>query len=204
MVIALEQINFNSVGDLALKMCKESGSGECISVNAVCHFNIASRLMEELIKLGCKVYWIDIHDINCMGYSYEFVVNVMDGLITVEPAYQCNLDKDREDGYLFLGGDIVYVHEECNSKLLKFIDADEIYEFRVDNINGDLDNDDLMTCYCSESETLCKDKNGIPTGFTKTWSTTDESGISSTSTYSFYSDDLETLKAIAKEFDVNI
>lgn len=200
----MKRFVFDDISELAGKMIEHcDDNDECFSVNAVCHFELAAELTEELIKQGCKIYWIDIHDINCFGYSYEFIVNLIDNHILVEPAYKYNMDKDREDGYVMLGGDVVYIHEDCNSKLLKFIDTHDVYEFGIESTYEDC-NDNTITCHRSEYETIFKDKHGIPSGFTKTWSTTDESGISSTSTYSFFSDDLEGLKTVAKEFCVTM
>lgn len=176
---------------------------ECFSVNAVCHFELAAELTEELIKQGCKISCLDIHDYKYMGYIYEFVVSLLKDEIIVEPAYKYSKDGYRSDGYVGLGGNVVYVHEDCNSKLLKFIDTHEVYEFGIENANGNSDND-IVTCHRSKYETVCKNKNGVPTGFTKTWSASNESGISSTSTYSFYSNNLEELKAVAKAFDIKI
>lgn len=51
------------------------------------------------------------------------------------------------------------------------------------------------------SVTVSKAKNGTPNGFIKSWDNNDGSTFSST-TYSFYSDDLELLGDVAEEFGV--
>lgn len=200
----MKRFVFDDISELAGKMIEHcDDNDECFSVNAVCHFELAAELTEELIKQGCKISCLDIHDYKYMGYIYEFVVSLLKDEIIVDPAYKYSKDGYRSDGYVGLGGNVVYVHEDCNSKLLKFIDTHEVYEFGIESTYEDC-NDNTITCHRSEYETIFKDKHGIPSGFTKTWSTTDESGISSTSTYSFFSDDLEGLKTVAKEFCVNI
>lgn len=200
----LKRVAFEDISELARRMIQDcSDIDDCSTVNTVCHFEFAAELTEELIKQGCKISWLDIHDYEYMGYEYEFIVSLLDNKILVEPAYKYKKDGYREDGYIEVGGDIVYIHEDCNSRLLRFIDTRELYEFGIENFDSNCD-DDSVCYHRSEYETICKDKHGVPTGFTKTWSTTDESGISSTSTYSFYSDNLGTLKAIAKEFGVNM
>ena len=200
----MKRVIFDNISELARRMIEECGdSDDCISVNTVCHFELAAALTEELIKQGCQISWLDIHDYKYLGYEYEFVVSLLEDKILVEPAYKYFKDGYKSDGYVTIGGNAVYIHEDCNSKILQHLDSHVVYEFAVEG-SDDNCKDDAATCHRSEYETIFKDKHGTPSGFTKTWSTTDESGISSTSTYSFFSDDLETLKAIAKEFCVNM
>lgn len=200
----MKRVIFDNISELARRMIEECGdSDDCISVNTVCHFELAAALTEELIKQGCQISWLDIHDYKYLGYEYEFVVSLLEDKILVEPAYKYFKDGYKSDGYVTIGGNAVYIHEDCNSKILQHLDSHVVYEFAVEG-SDDNCKDDAATCHRSEYETIFKDKHGTPSGFAKTWSTTDESGISSTSTYSFYSDNLGTLKAIAKEFGVNM
>ena len=77
--------------------------------------------------------------------NMKFIVSLLDNKILVEPAYKYKKDGYREDGYIEVGGDIVYIHEDCNSRLLRFIDTRELYEFGIENFDSNCDDDSV--CY---------------------------------------------------------
>ncbi len=67
------------------------------------------------------------------------------------------------------------------------------------NRNGRESNKENLNTYESKSAaiTVAKTKNNVPKGFTKSWFT-DEDGIFSHSTYSFYRNDFELLRDVLK------
>lgn len=73
------------------------------------------------------------------------------------------------------------------------------------NRNSRESNKENLNTYESNSTTVTvsKAKNGTPNGFIKSWDNNDGSTFSST-TYSFYSDDLELLEDVAEEFGVKL
>lgn len=73
------------------------------------------------------------------------------------------------------------------------------------NRNGRESYKENLNTYESKSTTVTvsKTKNDVPKGFTKSWFT-DENGVFSHSTYSFYSGDFELLRGVAKEFGVKL
>ena len=228
----MRRLFFEDVHELSNKMIHDVLRGsECVS--AVCHYELATALLSELIQSDIPIGQIDISDYEWSGYDREYMVTIMDGNVYCNQAYGRKVDGYSKDEYIESSSDIVYVHQDCNSKILKYIDCDEIYEFSIydvddfddfdyncfdcghencscdgfcldeDNDNGD-EEDDGTISYCSDSSTVSKDKNGKPTGFTRSWSITDEDGIYQSTTYSYYCSDIDMLRKAAKNFDVEL
>ena len=228
----MRRLFFEDVHELSNKMIHDVLRGsECVSV--VCHYELATALLSELIQSDIPIGQIDISDYEWSGYDREYMVTIMDGNVYCNQAYGRKVDGYSKDEYIESSSDIVYVHQDCNSKILKYIDCDEIYEFSIydvddfddfecdcfdcghencscdgfcldeDNDNGD-EEDDGTISYCSDSSTVSKDKNGKPTGFTRSWSITDEDGTYQSTTYSYYCRNEDMLRKAAKNFDVEL
>ena len=227
----MRRLFFEDVHELSNKMIHDVLRGsECVSV--VCHYELATALLSELIQSDIPIGQIDISDYEWSGYDREYMVTIMDGNVYCNQAYGRKVDGYSKDEYIESSSDIVYVHQDCNSKILKYIDCDEIYEFSiydvddfddfecdcfkcghdeclcdrcldvdVDDDNDDDDEDDGTISYYSDSSTVSKDKNGKPTGFTRSLSITDEDGIYQSTTYSYYCSNEDILRKTAKNFD---
>ena len=226
----MRRLFFEDVHELSNKMIHDVLRGsECVS--AVCHYELATALLSELIQSDIPIGQIDISDYEWSGYDREYMVTIMDGNVYCNQAYGRKVDGYSKDEYIESSSDIVYVHQDCNSKILKHINCDEIYEFsiydvddfddfecdcfkckhdeclcdRCSDVDDDNDDEDDGTIsYCSDSSTVSKDKNGKPTGFTRSWSITDEDGIYQSTTYSYYCSDEDMLRKAAKNFDVEL
>lgn len=226
----MRRLFFEDVHGLSNNMiCDTLIDSKCVS--AVCHYELATALLSELIQSDIPIGQIDISDYEWSGYDREYMVTIMDGNVYCNQAYGRKVDGYSKDEYIESSSDIVYVHQDCNSKILKHINCDEIYEFSIYDVDGfddfecdcfeckhdeclcngfcldeddDNDNDDGTISYCSDSSTVSKDRYGKPTGFTKSWSITDEDGIYQSTTYSYYCSDEDILRKAAKNFDVEL
>lgn len=221
----MRRLFFEDVHELSNKMIHDVLRGsECVS--AVCHYELATALLSELIQSDIPIGQIDISDYEWSGYDREYMVTIMDGNVYCNQAYGRKVDGYSKDEYIESSSDIVYVHQDCNSKILKYIDCDEIYEFSIYDVDDfddidyncfdcgydkcscdkclDDDDEDGTISYCSDSSTISKDKNGKPTGFTRSWSITDEDGVYQSTIYSYYCSDIDMLRKAAKNFDVEL
>lgn len=226
----MRRLFFEDVHELSNKMIHDVLRGsECVS--AVCHYELATALLSELIQSDIPIGQIDISDYEWSGYDREYMVTIMDGNVYCNQAYGRKVDGYSKDEYIESSSDIVYVHQDCNSKILKYIDCDEIYEFSIYDVDDfddfecdcfkcghencscdgfctdeddDNDDEDETISYRSDSSTVSKDKNGKPTGFTRSWSITDEDGTYQSTTYSYYCSDEDMLRKAAKNFDVEL
>lgn len=99
-------------------------------------YDIIKNILEDLITDGFSIAnGIKLEDYDISHYDKEFVLYVFDSGVNVEKAY-------RNDRYLYGGGDISFVYEDCYSTLLKYIDSDKVYEFGyVDEEDSDDEED---------------------------------------------------------------
>lgn len=177
-------------------------NGTC-AVSAICHYELATAIAEELIREGCNIDFAEIYSYEYNCYDREYAVTVYADheeniFVSVDPLY-------RDDKYLFHYSDVIYVHQDCNSKLLKHVDAEEMYEFAVGELDEeDTDEDDDLHTHFTEYTNISKSVDGTPTGFSKSWHSVYEDGLSAYTSYSFMSDNRELLKTMMDIFDIKM
>ena len=147
----MERIEFEDIYDLAEIMDSYVTSNvsehEYPIISAYVDYKLAKSLVEILISMGNSIGAIlELEDYEMSHYDKEYCVYLTEDGITCEKIFN-------DGGYYNGGGDISYVHEDCNSKLLSHIDSKTIYEFGIDE-------DDEYECECSEC--ACK-KDEKPT-----------------------------------------
>lgn len=206
----MKRIVFEDVHELSAEMLHDAlNFAECVSV--VCHYDLVTLLIEELIKSDIQIGQIDLTN-EWTGYDREYFVYIVDGCVFCEPAFR-NVKDGGHDCYLEMGADIMYVHQDCNSKLLKSIDCATIFEFTVEEFDESNeiddseecsdDNDDIITHH-SDSVTVSRDKFGIPTGFTKSWSRDNGDGVTQYSSYTYYCNNEDMLRSLAKDLNIEL
>ena len=210
----MKRIIFEDVHELSVEMLHDAlNFSDCVS--AVCHYEIATTLLSELIQSEVQIGQIDLTN-EWTGYDKEYFVYIVDGCVSCEPAFRSVRDGGH-DKYLEMGADIMYIHQDCNSKVLKYIDCDKIFEFAVEELDGiDEDEmycsgcadcedaDDEITTHHSNSVTVSRDKFGTPTGFTKSWFRDNGDGVSQYSSYSYYCNDEDILRDLAQDLGVEL
>lgn len=166
-------------------------------------------LIEKGIGIGGGIC---LEDPEISGYDKEFVLCLTSDGVSVEKIWHED-NKYFSAGYSLSMGDVAFVHGECNSKILKSIESDIIFELRItadqdedcnssdtdDNAEEDFDE----VNYKSESTYISRTKDGTPEGFTKT-QTIIENGFTRTITFSYYSDDIDYLKDKAEYWDIEL
>ena len=206
----MKRLVFEDVHELSVEMLHDAlNFSDCVS--AVCHYEIATALLSELIQSEVPIGQIDISDYEWSGYTKEYVVSLMDGNVYCNPAYVTEKRGYSHDTYLETYADIMYVHQDCNSMVLKYIDCDRIFEFSVEEFDESddceeecLDNSDNITTHHSDSVTVSRDKFGNPTGFSKSWFRDDGDGISQYSSYSYYCNNEDILRSLAKDLNIKL
>lgn len=210
----MKRIIFEDVHELSAEMLHDAlNFSDCVS--AVCHYEIATALLSELIQSEVQIGQIDLTN-EWTGYDKEYFVYIVDGCVSCEPAFR-SVNDGGHDKYLEMAADIMYVHQDCNSKVLKCIDCDKIFEFAVEELDGidedemccsgcaDCeDTDDEITTHHSNSVTVSRDKFGTPTGFTKSWFRDNGDGVSQYSSYSYYCNDEDILRDMARDLDIEL
>ena len=210
----MKRIIFENVHELSAEMLHDAlNFSDCVS--AVCHYELATALLSELIQSEVQIGQIDLTN-EWTGYDKEYFVYIVDGCVSCEPAFR-SVNDGGHDKYLEMAADIMYVHQDCNSKVLKYIDCDKIFEFAVEELDGidedemccsgcaDCeDTDDEITTHHSNSVTVSRDKFGTPTGFTKSWFRDNGDGVSQYSSYSYYCNDEDILRDLAQDLGVEL
>ena len=210
----MKRIIFENVHELSAEMLHDAlNFSDCVS--AVCHYEIATALLSELIQSEVQIGQIDLTN-EWTGYDKEYFVYIVDGCVSCEPAFR-SVNDGGHDKYLEMAADIMYVHQDCNSKVLKYIDCDKIFEFAVEELDG-IDEDEMCCSGCadcedtdddiithhSDSVIVSRNKFGTPTGFTKSWFKDNGDGISQYSSYSYYCNDEDILRGLAQDLGVEL
>ena len=193
----MERIVFDDIYELSAKMLHDAlNFSDCVS--AVCHYEIATALLSELIQSEISIGQINISDYAWNGYDKEYVITIMDGNVYCNPAFGTH------DEYLESYADIAYIHQECNSKFLKYLECDKVYEFAVEELDDIDDFDDVIVTHHSDSVTVSRDRYGTPTGFTKSWSSDNGEGVMQYSSYSYYCNNEDILRSLAKDLNIKL
>lgn len=104
------------------------------SVDVVAKYENAKEIIRELVGIGYGIASINgFGDPEWDGYDDAFVISLLDDEIWCEPV-------KRENGYIFVEADVVYIFDDCNSKIIPKIEADEIYEVEIGDFDYDCEN----------------------------------------------------------------
>ena len=205
----MKRVEFDCICELANVMddyiLENAPTGEYPIVSAYANYEVAKALVEALFMLDNPIGAIlELEDYEMSHYDREYVVYLSEDGVTCEKTYH-------KDGYYNGGGDISFVHEDCNSKLLSHIDSQTICEFGIGSDEDEEECDcDECQCTCTDKDTddsesthISRDKHGNPLGFSKSWSTVRD-GVHCYSSYSHYSSDVNMLRSIASDFGVKL
>ena len=144
----MKRIEFEDIYDLAEIMDSYVTSNvsehEYPIISAYVDYKLGKSLVEILISMGNSIGAIlELEDYEMSHYDKEYCVYLTEDGITCEKIFN-------DGGYYNGGGDISYVHEDCNSKLLSHIDSKTVYEFGIDE--DDCDCDDCSECACKKDD----------------------------------------------------
>ena len=210
-------MTFNTIEDLAQRIVDESRKDNKPVVSVICFYEYGAALISEILKTDIAVENIEIAE-QCMdGYDKEYLICVYDELLNVKPLYKENY----ESGYAYHGGDITYIHQDCNSRILKFVTSDDIIEFKIKEIDDDneecCDKTTSHKCKCFDEESITEttehslgestqlhfNDDGELTGFTKSWSKS-AFGVDAYSTYTIYSNSRDEIDTYAKALGIEL
>lgn len=156
---------------------KVKSNDEYNSVDVVAKYEDAKEIIRELVGIGYDIAFInELADPEWDGYDDAFVISLLDDEIWCEPV-------KRDEGYIFVEADVVYIFDDCNSKIIPKIEADEVYEVGIGNEYDDCDGD-CENCPAHDETYLhtSEDEDGNTHGFTASRSDGD-----SYMSYSYYS-----------------
>lgn len=190
--------------------------------------DLVSELFVNMIENDYDFGYIDFDNLDDLLKNEVYIMTVSyDRRVNIEHAY-CDGRIVQQKSKIAL-----FYTDDCTQDIIDYcIDNDMeviLFDFEGDegccecNCGGGCNCGCNSNCYCEkcgdnkkgeenhniyESQTttvtVSKTKNGNPNGFTKSWYNNDEDGTFSSTTYSFYSDDLGLLEDVAEEFGVRL
>lgn len=150
----MKRVEFSCYDDLIGTMqtlIEYSSENEYKIIEVIAKYDVVKNLLRELILYGEDIDGlIDLEEYEYSYYNKEFLLYLTEDGVSVERAWYKN---KQDEQYYTSAGDVVFVHEDCNSKVLEYIDSDVILEFGfVDNDNSDkhacFDNEDYCEYQC--------------------------------------------------------
>lgn len=150
-MIIIKTLHFEDYEDVACAVSdaydRVKSNDEYNSVDIVAKYEDAKEIIRELIGMGYGIAFInELASPEWDGYDDAFVVSLLDDEIWCEPV-------KRKDGYIFVEADVVYIFDDCNSKIIPKIESDEVYEIEIGD--GDCEN-----CECHDMTTTSYKVNG--------------------------------------------
>ena len=146
-MIIIKTLHFEDYEEFACAVSdtydRVKSNDEYDSVDIIAKYEDAKEIIRELVEMGYGIAFIDkFGDSEWDGYDDAFVISLLDDEIWCEPV-------KRNNDYIFVEADVVYIFDNCNSKIIPKIEADDVYEVEVgngyDNCDGDCEN-----CDCKE------------------------------------------------------
>ena len=138
-MIIIKTLHFEGYEDFACAVSdvydRVKSDDEYNSVDVVAKYEDAKEIIRELIGIGYGIAFInELADPEWDGYDDAFVVSLLDDEIWCEPV-------KLKDDYIFVEADVVYIFDDCNSKIIPKIEADEVYEVEIGNEYDDCDDE---------------------------------------------------------------
>ena len=180
-MIIIKTLHFEDYEDFTCTVSdvynKVRSDDEYNSIDMVAKYEDAKENIRELVGIGYDIAFInELADPEWDGYDDAFVISLLDDEIWCEPV-------KRDEGYIFVEADVVYIFDDCNSKIIPKIEANEVYEVGIGNEYDDCDGD-CENCPAHDETYLhtSEDEDGNTHGFTASRSDGD-----SYMSYSYYS-----------------
>ena len=117
----------------------------------IAKYEEARQIIKELLCLGYDIHSLEIHDDLWENYDAEYVVSLYENEVWCEPMR-------REKGYLDEDAPIIYVLNNCSSKVIPHCKGKNVFEVSVG-----VDECDCGECECA----CCKDEKPVTTTSSK-------------------------------------
>lgn len=215
----------DDVSDLIFEKVEELGEDNDLVVYA--KRDLISELFVNMIENDYDFGYIDFDNLDDLLKNEVYIMTVSyDRRVNIEHAYRDGRIVQHESKIA------LFYTDDCKQDIIDYCINNNmeviLFDFEDDDGYCGGDGDRSCNCGCNDSfncercdgcknckecgntyesesttVTVSKSKNGTLNGFTKSWDNNDGSMFSST-TYSFYSDDLGLLGEVAKDFGVKL
>lgn len=148
----MKNLYFDDFEDLACSVADtyDSLKGEDFEdVAIVAKYDEARQIIRELLCIGYDIHSLEIHDDLWENYEAEYVVSLYDNSVWCEPML-------RENGYIDEDAPVIYVLDNCSSKVIPYCKGKNVFEVSIG----------VDECDCNECECACQ-KEDKPTTTSK-------------------------------------
>ena len=141
----MENLYFDDFEDLA---CAVADTYDALDyddeedVAIIAKYDEARQIIKELLCLGYDIHSVEIHDDLWENYDAEYVISLYDNSVWCEPMF-------RENGYIEEDAPVIYVLDNCSSKVIPYCKGKTVYEVTV---GVDEDDCDCSECACKKDE----------------------------------------------------
>ena len=92
----MKRMIFEDMHELATVMLYDAlNLSDCVS--AICHYEMATALLSEIIQADVPIGQIDISDYEWSGYDKEYAVTLMDGNVYCNPLFGTGFSTNLQD-----------------------------------------------------------------------------------------------------------
>lgn len=149
-MIIIKTLYFEDYEDFAFAITdvynRVKSDDEYNSVDVVAKYEDAKEIIRELVGIGYGIAFInELANSEWDNYNDAFVIGILDDKIWCEPV-------KRKDGYIFVEANVVYIFDDCNSKIIPKIKSNEVYEVGIGNEYDECDSD-CDNCNCHDMAT---------------------------------------------------
>lgn len=154
----MKRLEFNDIYEVMDTM-SESYDNLCENdlypvITAYGKYDVIKELLEEFLADGFEISGdICLETPDSTGYDKEFVLYLTEDGVSVCKTFE-------HGKYLNDYPDVAFVHEDCNSKMLKNIESKLIFEFAFDDeLEDDYDESCCDDCDCYECDNRVRSKD---------------------------------------------
>lgn len=114
-------------------------------VAIIAKYEEARQIVKELICIGYDISNIELHEVDWDNYDAEYIITLYDNSVWCEPML-------RENGYIEDDAPVIYVLDNCSSKVIPYCKGKTVYEVTVGIDEDDCDCDECSGCACKKDE----------------------------------------------------
>ena len=138
----MERLEFNDYEEFACEVADtyDSLKGEDYEdVAIIAKYEEARQIIKELLCIGYDIHSINIIDEEYGEYDAEYIISIYDDEIWCEQML-------RENGYITDDSTVMYILDNCSSKVIPYCKGKIVYEVTVGKEDDECDCDDCDDC----------------------------------------------------------
>lgn len=148
--------------EIVIKYLEIKEKDKNTSISFIAKYNEARQLIAELIRFGYDVHSINLNESLDNGYDSEYAI-ALSNLFDNGDEIWCQ-PMLTENGYVKEEGEVIYIFDNCSSKVIGHCRSNEIYEVHVGEDDDESFYPDAKAGYIYDNCAKKNDENGY--GFT--------------------------------------